>query len=98
MPLGELAGKVPLSGPEANVAVGWLRNDYPTDGPGLAEPRRDNIVGWSVGIGRDLGWRGFIRADYRRDRRTSNVQGYDVTTSGFMIQLGLGLFGPGPTR
>jgi hypothetical protein len=79
-------------------AVGFLRNDYPNVATGLAEPRRDDIVGWSVGIGRNLGWRGFIRADYRRDRRTSNVQGYDVTTSGFMIQLGLGLFGPGPTR
>jgi len=45
-----------------------------------------------------LGWRAFVRADYRRDRRESNVAGYDVTTSGFAIQFGVGLFGPGPSR
>ena len=60
--------------------------------------RRDDILGWSVGVERNLGWRGFVRADYRRDRRDSNLPGYDITTSGFMIQLGLGLFGPGPQR
>jgi len=76
--------------------VGWLRNDYPNDAPGLSAPRRDDILGWSVGIGRSLGWRGFVRADYRHDRRDSNVPGFDVTTSGFVIQVGLGLFGPGP--
>ena len=78
--------------------VGFLRNDYPNDAPGLSVPRRDDILGWSVGVGRNLGWRGFVRADYRHDRRDSNVPGYDVTTSGFVIQLGLGLFGPGPQR
>jgi hypothetical protein len=79
-------------------AVGFLRNDYPNVAPGLDEPRRDDIFGWSIGIGRNIGWRAFIRADYRRDRRQSNVEGYDVTTSGFAIQLGFGLFGPGPSR
>ena len=49
-------------------------------------------------IGRNIGWRALIRADYRRDKRQSNVPGYDVTTSGFAIQLGFGLFGPGPSR
>jgi hypothetical protein len=78
--------------------VAWLRNNYPNDAAGLSVPRRDDIFGWSVGIGRDLGWRAWVRADYRRERRESNVEGFDVTTDGFMIQLGLGLFGPGPAR
>ncbi len=78
--------------------LGWLRNDYPNDAPLLSEPRRDLIFGWSVGIGRNLGWRAWVRGDYRQERRDSNVPGYDVTTDGFVVQVGLGLFGPGPAR
>jgi hypothetical protein len=79
-------------------SVGLLRNDYPNDAPGLAVPRRDDILGWTVGLGREIGWRVFVRADYRRERRYSNLPGLDVTTSGFVVQLGAGLFGPGPSR
>ena len=79
-------------------SVGFLRNNYPNDAPGLLEPRRDDIWGWTVGIGRNLGWRAWLRADYRREVRDSNVDAFDVTTDGFVIQLGLGLFGPGPGR
>ena len=41
----------------ARGSVGWLRNDYPNDAPGLDVPRRDDILGWTVGLGRQLGWR-----------------------------------------
>lgn len=78
--------------------VTFLRNDYPNDAPGLSEPRRDEVLGWSLGIGRSLGWRTWLRADYRRERRDSNLPGFDLTTDGFVIQVGLGLFGPGPGR
>ena len=76
--------------------IGFLRNGYPNDAPGLSEPRRDDIFGWSLGIGRNLGWRAWLRADYRRERRDSNLPEFDVTTDGFVIQLGVGLFGAGP--
>jgi len=82
----------------ARGSVGWLRNDYPNVAPGLDEPRRDDILGWTVGLGRQLGWRTWVRADYRRERRDSNLPGYDVTTDGFVVQLGVGLFGPGSSR
>jgi hypothetical protein len=82
----------------ARASVGYLRNGYPNDAPDLAEPRRDEIFGWTVGIGRQIGWRAWARADYRRERRNSNVPGLDVTTDGFVVQLGLGLFGPGSPR
>ena len=78
--------------------VGFLRNDYPNDAPGLSEPRRDDVFGWSLGLGRSLGWRAWVRADYRWERRDSNLPGFDVTTNGFVIQMGLGLFGQGPGR
>ena len=95
--LGSLTAPLPFEF-WARGGLGFLRNQYPNPAPGRSEPRRDEILGWSLGIGRDLGWRGFVRADYRRDRRESNVPGYDVTTSGFAVQVGLGLFGPGPGR
>jgi hypothetical protein len=82
----------------ARGSVGFFRNGYPNDAPGLGAPRRDDIVGWTLGLGRQLGWRAWVRADYRRERRNSNLPGYDVTTNGFVVQLGVGLFGPGPSR
>jgi len=82
----------------ARGSVGFYRNGYPNDAPGLGAPRRDDIVGWTLGLGRQLGWRAWVRADYRRERRNSNLPGYDVTTDGFVVQLGVGLFGPGPSR
>ncbi len=76
--------------------AGYLRNAYPNDAPGLGAPRQDDIFGWSLGIGRDLGWRAFVRADYRWERRDSNLPDFDLTTDGFVIQLGVGLFGSAP--
>ncbi len=72
-----------------------FRNDYPNDVTELGSPRRDQAFGWTAGLGRRLGRRAFLRADYRREKRTSNVPGLDVTTSGFVVQLGLGLTGGG---
>jgi hypothetical protein len=77
-------------------SVTFFRNDYPNDAPSLAVPRRDDILGWTVGLGRQIGWRSWVRADYRRERRESNLPGYDLTTDGFIVQLGAGLFGSGP--
>jgi hypothetical protein len=82
----------------ARGSVGWLRNNYPNVAPGLDVPRRDDILGWTAGLGRQLGWRTWVRADYRRERRDSNLPGFDVTTDGFVVQLGVGLFGPGFSR
>ena len=89
---GALTAPMPLE-LWARGAVTWLRNNYPNDAPGLFAPRRDDILGWTLGLGRQLGWRSWIRADYRRERRDSNLPGYDVTTDGFMVQFGMGLFG-----
>jgi hypothetical protein len=79
-------------------SVGVLRNDYPNEASAIRAPRRDDILAWTVGLGRQLGWRTFLRADYRRERRDSNLPGYDVTTDGFVVQLGIGLFGAGAAR
>jgi hypothetical protein len=79
-------------------AFGFYHNSYPNDAPELGEARSDDIVGWTVGLGRQIGWRAWVRADYRHERRNSNVPGYDVATDGFVVQMGVGLFGPGSPR
>ncbi len=48
-----------------------------------------------MGVGRQIGVKAWIRADYRREQRSSNVPGFDVTNDGFLIQLGIGRLGPG---
>jgi hypothetical protein len=82
----------------ARGSLGWLRNGYPNDAPGMSLPRRDDILSWTIGLGRQIGWRAWARADYRRERRNSNLPGFDVTTDGFIVQMGVGLFGSGPSR
>ena len=82
----------------ARGSVGFLRNTYPTVDPAIGEPRRDDIWAWSIGIGRQLGWRSWIRADYRREERNSNNPAFDLTNDGFLIQFGFGRVGPGASR
>jgi hypothetical protein len=74
----------------ARGAFNWLRNDYPDDARATGEPRRDEVIAWTVGVGRAIGWRSWVRADYRHEKRNSNVPGFDVSTSGFILQLGVG--------
>ncbi len=75
----------------ARASLSGLRNDYPNDAEAISAPRRDQAVGFAVGLGRQLGWRTSLRADYRREKRDSNLPGYDVTTDGFVVQLAVGL-------
>jgi hypothetical protein len=79
-------------------SVGYLWNRYPDVDPSLGEPRSDGIWAFTVGVGRQLGWRSWIRADYRHEKRDSNVPGFDVTNDGFLIQCGIGRSGPGIAR
>ena len=79
----------------ARGSVGFYRNDYPNDAPDLGAPRRDDILGWTLGLGRQIGWRAWVRADYRRERRDSNLPGFDVTHRGSRRAAGRGLLRPG---
>jgi hypothetical protein len=74
-------------------SVQWLRNDYPNAAEALGVPRRDKVFGWSAGLGRQLGARSWLRFDYRHERRESNLPGFDVTTDGFSVQLGISATG-----
>jgi hypothetical protein len=72
-----------------SLGAGYQRNDYRLDATGLDEPRRDDLFGWTAGLARPLTSWSFLRADYYRDRRDSNVPGLSTRTHSFVVQLGL---------
>ncbi len=68
-------------------------NDYRTNASEVGEPRADRLLGWTLGLGRPLTRWSYLRADYRRDRRRSNLSRLDTDLHGFTIQVGFGVFG-----
>ncbi len=93
---GAITTPIPL-GLTARAAAGYQWNTYRVTVASIGEPREDTIFGWALGLGRNLGPRTYVRADYRRDRRRSNIPGFDVTTDGFIVQFGIG-FAPSGAR
>jgi hypothetical protein len=75
------------------LGAGYHWNDYRTRATGLAEPRQDRIWEGAIGLARPLSRRAWVRADYRRERRNSNLEGFDVTTHAFIAQVGFGFLG-----
>jgi hypothetical protein len=79
-----------------NAGTAYQWNTYRTRASSLDEPREDTLFGWSVGAGRPLGRRAFVRADFRRERRRSNIEAYRETNNSFLIQVGVGFLGAAP--
>jgi len=75
-----------------NVGGGYHVNRYPTAASALGVPRRDQIVDWLAGLGRSITRWLFVRADYRQDRRDSNLDVFDQRTHAFYVQAGIGFF------
>ena len=75
------------------AGVGHHRNRYVVQAVGRSEPRSDEIFGWTVGLGRSFGRWAYLRADYRRERRDSNVDALSNDTESLVVQLGVGFFG-----
>ncbi len=81
----------------------YRRNDYERDtlpdgiegSVGVTGPRQDDLFGWSIGVGRALTRRGFVRLDYRRDKRDSSVPNFENKTNALIIQVGFGYMGSG---
>jgi len=74
--------------------LGWQRNAYRVRVAELGRARQDDLLGWSAGLGRVLTSWSFLRADYRHDRRHSNLAVYNSSGHVFTIQVGLGFLGP----
>jgi hypothetical protein len=48
-----------------------------------------------VGIGRPVTRHAYLRIDYRKERRDSNIDAFDTRSEALIIQLGFGVFGAG---
>jgi hypothetical protein len=79
-----------------DASAGYHRNDYRTIASSIGTPRRDALAGWSLGIARPFTRHAFVRADYRRERRDSNIDLFDSRSSVLSLQIGIGMFGSGP--
>lgn len=91
---GQLVLTLPLPLDVSLRAGGGLQlNEYSVRAAALDVARRDTLRGFTVGLGRPLTRWGFLRADYRRDRRDSNLDEFDTTTWTFIVQLGIGWLG-----
>ncbi|HET9317514.1 MAG TPA: outer membrane beta-barrel protein [Vicinamibacteria bacterium] len=88
----ELEAPVPLS-LVLRLAAGYHWNDYRTPAAELDEPRRDRIWEGAIGLSRPLTRFAWVRADYRRERRDSNLDLFDATTYAFIVQAGVGFLG-----
>jgi hypothetical protein len=77
----------------AHGGAGYHWNDYRTVAAALGAPRKDRIFGWSAGLGRPVTRWGYLRADYRSDRRDSNLDAFDIRTKTITVQFGVGFFG-----
>ncbi len=77
---------------------GYHVNSYRTRDAELGVPRHDRIVRWSIGLGRPVTRWGYLRLDYRWDRRDSNLDQFDFTNKTLLLQLGVGLFGSQPVQ
>jgi hypothetical protein len=72
------------------ASLGQQWNRYRTITPDLGEPRRDEIFGWSVGLGRPFTRWAYLRGDYRHERRRSNLHAFRITTHALVLQVGIG--------
>jgi hypothetical protein len=76
--------------------IGWQRNAYRVLAAESSMPRVDDLLGWSAGVGRALTRWSFVRADYRRDRRHSNLPAFHTDGHVLIVQIGLGYLGAAP--
>jgi hypothetical protein len=89
--LGQLTLPLPFS-VAMTGGVGYYWNDYRTVASEIGAPRRDRLLGWSFGLGRPVTAWGFVRVDYRRERRDSNVDRFDTHARAFTVQAGVRMF------
>jgi hypothetical protein len=90
---GAVAAAVPWS-LTLDTGVGYVWNDYDVPVPDLGVPREDRILAFYAGLRRSIVRNWWVSAFYRRERRRSNVDEFDTTSDGFLVQVNWGLFGP----
>ena len=89
--LGELNLALPLS-VVALAGAGYHQNEYRVASAEIGRPREDRITSWLVGLGRPVSEWAFARADYRYERRESNLERFANDAHAFTVQVGVRLY------
>jgi hypothetical protein len=77
---------------DAGLAYAW--SDYKLPSLELGVPREDRVLGLYAGLRRSIARRWWVSAFYRREQRRSNLDDFDTTSDGFLVQVNWGLFEP----
>jgi len=77
-----------------DAGLGYSWNGYRVDALEIGVPREDGIFSLYAGLRRRIGQKWWASAFYRRERRRSNLDAFDVTSDGVLLQVSWGLFGP----
>jgi len=70
----------------------YRRNEYRAPVIVLGEPRRDDILGWNVGLGRNMNRWLYLRGEYNYEHRRSNVDVFDSSSRTILVQVGISPF------
>jgi hypothetical protein len=77
----------------ARLGAGYGWNSYGLPASAIGVARRDRIFGWTVGLGRTLTRWAYLRSDFGREHRYSNIDSLDSSSRTFIVQLGVSPFG-----
>lgn len=77
-----------------DAGLGYAWNDYRIPALELGVPREDGIFALYAGLRRGFGRQWWASAFYRREQRSSNIDAFNTTSDGFLVQVSWGLFGP----
>jgi hypothetical protein len=77
----------------ARAGASYRHNSYRIVVTGLDSARRDDVWGWTIGIGRTLTRWSYLRFDYGREERNSNLDSLDSHGRMLIVSLGLTPFG-----
>ncbi len=67
--------------------LGYQWNDYRTVAVEIGSPRHDRLLGWYVSLRRPLRSGLVLSGSFRVENRYSNLDTFDTTSSGFLLQL-----------
>ncbi len=81
-----------------HAGVSLQRNAYRVPEAATGIKRRDDLLGWTVGLGRTITRWGYLRADYRHDRRDSNLAAFRTDGRSIIVSFGIGFLGPAEAR
>jgi hypothetical protein len=81
---------------QLDAGLGYQWSDYRTLASEIGGPRADRILGWLAGIRRPIRHGLVLTGGYRHERRRSNLNAFDTTADGYVVELQWDILGAPP--